>query len=40
MAVDPTGKDLKAFLGADEEGPIVMLNLLRFKPGGRESYDR
>ena len=40
MAVDPTGHDLKAFLEAEDDGPVVMLNLLRFKPGGRESYDR
>lgn len=40
MAVDPTGRDLKTFLAADDDGPVVMLNLLRFKPGGRESYDR
>jgi uncharacterized protein (DUF1330 family) len=40
MAVNPTGRDLKAFLARDDDGPVVMLNLLRFKPGGRESYDR
>jgi len=40
MAVDPSGQDLKRFLEADDDGPIVMLNLLRFKPGGRESYER
>lgn len=41
MAVDPTGADLKAFLAAPDDGPIVMLNLLRFKPdGGRALYDQ
>ena len=40
MPVDPTGADLKRFLAEDPGGPVVMLNLLRFKPGGRESYDR
>ncbi|MBQ1076184.1 DUF1330 domain-containing protein [Micromonospora sp. C31] len=40
MAVDPTGRDLKEFLAADPEGPVVMLNLLRFAEEGRESYDR
>ncbi len=40
MAVDPSGHDLKSFLEADDDGPVVMLNLLRFKPGGRESYRR
>lgn len=40
MAVDPTGRDLKAFLADDDGQPVVMLNLLRFKPGGREPYAR
>ena len=40
MPVDPTGADLKRFLAEDPGGPVVMLNLLRFKPGGREGYDR
>jgi uncharacterized protein (DUF1330 family) len=39
VAVDPTGQDLKSFLADDPGGPVVMLNLLRFKgDGGRESY--
>ena len=38
MAIDPTGADLKRFLAADQ-GPVVMLNLLRFRSdGGRERY--
>ena len=41
MAVDPTGADLKRYLQEDPGGPVVMLNLLRFKPdGGRESYAK
>ncbi|MBU8861529.1 MULTISPECIES: DUF1330 domain-containing protein [unclassified Micromonospora] len=40
MAVDPIGEDLKAFLATDPDGPVVMLNLLRFAEGGRESYAR
>ena len=39
MTVDPTGRDLKRFV---EEGPdqeVVMLNLLRFREGGRDSYE-
>jgi uncharacterized protein (DUF1330 family) len=41
MAIDPTGADLKQLLADDPGGPVVMLNLLRFKPdGGRESYAR
>ncbi len=39
MSVDPTGADLQRFLAEDAGGPVVMLNLLRFKPGGgRERY--
>ncbi len=41
MAVDPRGTDLKQYLADDPGGPVVMLNLLRFKAdGGRELYDR
>ena len=40
MPVDPTGADLKRFLAEDPGGPVVMLNLLRFKDGGRASYER
>lgn len=39
MPVDPTGADLKRFLAEDPGGPVVMLNLLRFAPDGRNSYD-
>jgi uncharacterized protein (DUF1330 family) len=39
LAVDPTGQDLKHFLADDPGGPVVMLNLLRFKEGGRQSYE-
>jgi uncharacterized protein (DUF1330 family) len=39
--VDPTGQDLKRFLAEDDDSPVTMLNLLRFKPdGGRESYNK
>lgn len=39
MAVDPRGADLKRYLAEDPGGPVVMLNLLRFKAdGGRERY--
>ena len=39
MPVDPTGHDLKRFLAEDPGGPVVMLNLLKYKPdGGRERY--
>ena len=40
MAVDPTGQALKGFLQEDPGGPVVMLNLLRYKgEEGRRSYD-
>ena len=39
MSVDPTGQDLKRFIAEDPGGAVVMLNLLRFKPGGRASYE-
>jgi uncharacterized protein (DUF1330 family) len=39
LSVDPTGHDLKHFLADDPGGPVVMLNLLRFKEGGRSSYE-
>lgn len=40
MAIDPRGSDVQRLLEEDPGGPVVMLNLLRFKEGGRESYDR
>src|SRR5437660_10287975 len=40
MPVDPTGADLKRFLADDPGGPVVMLNLLRFRPDGRPKYER
>ncbi len=39
--IDPTGTDLKRFLAEDPGGPVVMLNLLRYRPdGGREKYGQ
>jgi len=38
MAIDPRGADLKRLLAEDDGGPVVMLNLLRFAPGGRARY--
>lgn len=40
MPVDPTGQDLKRFLQEDPGGPVVMLNLLKFKEDGRPSYEQ
>ncbi|GAA2258958.1 hypothetical protein GCM10010145_33810 [Streptomyces ruber] len=39
MAVDPTGARLKNLLAEDPGGPVTMLNLLRFAPGGRALCD-
>lgn len=38
MPVDPTGADLKQYMQEDTGGPVVMLNLLRYKDGGGASY--
>jgi len=41
VSIEPTGDQLGQLRDMDHEGPIVMLNLLKFKPdGGAESYDR
>jgi uncharacterized protein (DUF1330 family) len=44
VPVDPTGQDLKRLLAEDPDptrpGAVVMLNLLKLKEGGRESYVR
>lgn len=40
MPVDPTPEQVKRLVEEDTGGPVVMLNLLRYKPdGGRESYE-
>lgn len=31
--------DLDRFMAEDPGGPVVMLNLLRFRPGGADRYD-
>lgn len=38
--VDPRGEDLKRFLAEDPGGPVVMLNLLKLREGGRSGYER
>jgi uncharacterized protein (DUF1330 family) len=38
MAINPDGTTLRWFLQGDDGKPFVMLNLLRFVPGGREKY--
>jgi len=41
VSIEPTGDQLRQLRDLPHEGPIVMLNLLKFKPdGGEESYDR
>lgn len=41
MAVDPTGEQIRQFRDTDDGQPVVMLNLLRFRPdGGRERYQQ
>ena len=40
VSIEPTGDQLRQLRDLPHEGPIVMLNLLKFKPGGAESYDR
>jgi uncharacterized protein (DUF1330 family) len=39
VPVDPTGDDLKRLLAEDIGGPVVMLNLLRFKEDMRGKYE-
>ena len=38
MPVDPRGEDLKRYIKQDPGGPVVMLNLLKYRPGGEQSY--
>jgi uncharacterized protein (DUF1330 family) len=39
MAVDPRKEDLERLAAEDPGGPVVMLNLLRFTPGGEATYQ-
>lgn len=39
--VDPTSAQVSALAASTHEGPVQMINLLRFRPdGGREGYGR
>lgn len=41
VSIEPTGDQLRQLRELDHEGPVVMLNLLKFKPdGGAQLYDR
>ena len=37
-AVSPTPEQLQAFMALDDAGPVIMLNLLKFKPDGQAAY--
>jgi uncharacterized protein (DUF1330 family) len=39
-AITPNLEQFQALAAAPDEGPVVMLNLLKFKPGGMEAYLR
>ena len=40
-SISPTGEALKALATSSDSGPVVMLNLLKFKPGGgSRSYSK
>lgn len=38
--ITPNLDQFQALTAAPDEGPVVMLNLLKFKQGGAESYER
>ena len=39
--INPTPEQFKKLMAMDDEGPIVMLNMLKYKPdGGRELYAK
>ncbi|HEV3355038.1 MAG TPA: DUF1330 domain-containing protein [Acidimicrobiales bacterium] len=41
MSIVPTHEQLHGFLGLPDDGPVVMLNLLKFKAGGgSDEYGR
>jgi uncharacterized protein (DUF1330 family) len=39
-SITPNVDQFQALVAAPDEGPVVMLNLLKFKPGGLEAYLR
>ena len=39
-AITPNLDQFQALSAAPDEGPVVMLNLLKFKPGGEDAYLR
>ena len=40
ISLYPTKEQIQALLADPTPGPVVMLNLLRFKPGGEAAYRR
>lgn len=40
ISLYPTKEQIQALLADPAEGPVVMVNLLRFKPGGEAAYMR
>ena len=40
IALYPTQEQIQTLLADPSDGPVVMLNLLRFKPGGEPAYLR
>jgi uncharacterized protein (DUF1330 family) len=38
--IEPTAGQIESLSDSSDSGPVVMLNLLRFKPSGAESYAR
>lgn len=40
ISLYPTKEQIQALLADPAEGPVVMVNLLRFKPGGEAAYRR
>lgn len=40
ISLYPTKEQIEALLGDGAQGPVVMVNLLRFKPGGEAAYRR
>ena len=40
ISLYPTKEQIQALLADPTEGPVVMVNLLRFKPGGEAAYQR
>lgn len=40
IALYPTKAQIETLLGDPTPGPVVMVNLLRFKPGGEAAYRR